>query len=243
MNHNRLHIIALGAASLVGLMAVLFPQVDLAISSAFYRPDTGFFLRDHWLAQFAYSGLRYPAVLIVIGLIVTLAVNLRARSAATSARRFAALFLLLVLVCGPGLLVNYVFKDHWGRARPNHTLPFGGDKAFTRALIPADQCKDSCAFVSGHAASGFAFAAVAFLVPEQTMAWLISGVLLGGSIGLARIVQGGHFFSDIVFAFVFVHATAWLLYILLNSWRVRTADGSVDRPGTKRQDDDLSQSL
>jgi len=36
--------------------------------------------------------------------------------------------------------------------------------------------------------------------------WLLIGIVAGGVVGLGRMLQGGHFFSDILFAFF----TVWL---------------------------------
>ena len=36
------------------------------------------------------------------------------------------LCLTLSLIVGPGILVNLILKDHWGRPRPVHVTMFGG---------------------------------------------------------------------------------------------------------------------
>jgi hypothetical protein len=40
--------------------------------------------------------------------------------------RMYGLFILLSVILGPGLLVNLVFKDHWGRPRPRQVVALGG---------------------------------------------------------------------------------------------------------------------
>jgi lipid A 4'-phosphatase len=132
-----------------------------------------------------------------------------------SHQRRAALYLLLVMIVGPGLLVNTVFKDHWGRARPSQVEEFNGSKKFTRAAIPTDQCEKNCSFVSGHASVGFFFLAFAFVWPRRRILWLVTGTSLGLGIGLVRILQGGHFFSDVIFCGLVVYLTARLLYALM----------------------------
>ena len=42
-----------------------------------------------------------------------------------------------------------------------------------------------------------------------------SGVALGGLLGIVRIVQGGHFTSDVIFSFVVVYVTGKVLYFLM----------------------------
>ena len=48
--------------------------------------------------------------------------------------RLPGAFLVILLVVGPGLLVNAVFKDHWGRPRPREIVQFGGQKQFSPTL-------------------------------------------------------------------------------------------------------------
>ena len=43
------------------------------------------------------------------------------------------LFLVILLALGPGLLVNAVFKEYWGRPRPREVVQFGGKKEFLHA--------------------------------------------------------------------------------------------------------------
>ena len=41
----------------------------------------------------------------------------------------AAVFLVLSLLLGPGLLVNVILKDNWGRPRPGSVVEFGGTQS------------------------------------------------------------------------------------------------------------------
>ena len=126
------------------------------------------------------------------------------------------------MALGPGLLANVVLKDHWGRARPTQIEAFGGTRQFTPAPLPASQCTRNCSFVSGHAALGFSLVGFAFLLP--TARWrrrAIAATLgFGALIGLVRIVQGGHFLSDVVYAGLLVYGTTALLY-----WWIVAKDG------------------
>jgi membrane-associated phospholipid phosphatase len=130
------------------------------------------------------------------------------------AQRRIALFLLVALALGPGLVVNTIFKDHWGRARPTQITAFGGDKRMTPAFVPSDQCVRNCSFPAGDPAVGFYLVAAAFLVaPAKWRRPAESGaIVLAGAIALARLAQGGHFLSDVVASFFFVFATSWLLH-------------------------------
>ena len=146
-------------------------------------------------------------------LLVYVLASLKWKGIAPRGRRRAATFLLLVLLIGPGLIVN-TFKDAWGRARPVNVEELGGDRRFTPALLPSDQCKRNCAFTSGHAAFGFWWMAPAFVDRRRRGMWLALGLALGLGIGLLRIAQGGHFVSDVLFSGWIVYGTMLALRAL-----------------------------
>ena len=62
------------------------------------------------------------------------------------------LYLLLVLILGAGLIVNVIFKDDSGRARPRDITEFGGSEQFTPAFVVTSGCVRSCSFSSGDSA-------------------------------------------------------------------------------------------
>jgi lipid A 4'-phosphatase len=205
------------ALALLGGVLVAVPAIDLVAAGLFYDPAQGFWLRQQPLVRFVYELTPWITRAVVAGLLLFLlgAVSVGRAHAWWRAHRRHALYLLLVMIVGPGLLVNGVFKEHWGRARPSQVVEFGGDKTFTRAAIPADQCAKNCSFVSGHASVGFFFLALAFTDPRRRARWLVLGTGLGLGIGLVRMLQGGHFLSDVVFAGVVVYLTARGLHALL----------------------------
>jgi lipid A 4'-phosphatase len=202
----------------LGILLVAFPALDLAVSDAFFDPARGFWLKGQLLARFIYDLVPWISRAILGGLILFLLGDwiFFRRHARFITRRRAATYLLLVALVGPLLLVNGVFKEHWGRARPSQVVEFGGTKEFTRAAIPADQCARNCSFVSGHASVGFYFLALAFVWPHRRMLWLGIGTAAGLLVGLVRIVQGGHFLSDVVFAGIVVYLTARGLAALMH---------------------------
>jgi lipid A 4'-phosphatase len=204
---------ACGFGLLATLVFLVFPKIDLSISSAFYvRKGTfaGQSLRLVQVLRGSFSGAFYLVIgASLIGLVLT-----RHR-----ARRWLNLdskqwlFLAICLSMGPGILANVVLKDHWGRARPKQVVEFGGAKTFTPPLIPTDQCANNCSFVSGEAAAIFMpFYALGLIVPQWTAALLAAGTACGFAAGLVRVAQGAHFLSDVIFAGVFMAMTAVLAY-------------------------------
>lgn len=203
--------------SAIGVLLVAFPQFDLAVTGIFYTTDTGFYMRDLFWVRFIHDFVPWFSRAIIAGLLLFLLAAwtiLRKRNFFLCHRR-AALYLLLAALLGPLLLVNGVFKEHWGRARPSQVVEFGGAKQFTRAAVPAGQCEKNCSFVSGHAAAGFYILALAFVLPRRRKFWLLFGTGLGLGIGFVRIVQGGHFFSDVIFCGIVVYLTARILHAVM----------------------------
>jgi lipid A 4'-phosphatase len=190
------------------LFFLLFPNLDLSISNWFYREDGGFFLNNQFWVQLSYRLFHKIHYLVLAVLCWLLFASWRWRRNSEQSLRTGLWFLILVLLLGPGLSVSVV-KDYSGRARPAAITEFGGQKDYTPALRPADQCERNCSFVSGHAAMGFFFISLAWVFRDRR--WLWFGIGLGSLVGLSRIVQGSHFFSDVVFSFWMVYAICALL--------------------------------
>lgn len=191
-----------------------YPEVDIAVSSQFYRAGEGFYLNSNWFVQFIYHGVEWLTgilALLFIGHIVATSVTKRPLFGIS---RRVTVYLLVVMLLGPGFLVTTILKDNWGRARPAHIELFGGTKQFTPPLIPANECGINCSFVSGHAAMGFSLIALAFPVVDRRRKWMLfgGGVAFGSVVGAVRIVQGRHFLSDTIFAFFAVYLVAWAVY-------------------------------
>jgi lipid A 4'-phosphatase len=223
------------ATALLAAGFVWFAGIDLWFTGLFWNGTDGFFLRDAWWVRTMYRIipiLSYSVVgIALIGLIVT-AVRRRPLGPWRS-RMF--LYLIAVVAIGPGLVVNVVFKDHWGRARPRDVVEFGGTKAFTPAFVISDQCPKNCSFVAGHPSMAFAMVALALVAasprPSRRRAWLIALVVAAGMVvGFGRIVQGGHFLSDVIFSAIFTVAVAVGLYRLFGLDPVSSGLDRSDAP-------------
>lgn len=129
------------------------------------------------------------------------------------------LFLVILLVIGPGLLVNSVFKEYWGRPRPREIVQFGGKKEF---LHPWQKgvAHAGRSFPSGHSSAAFYLTAPFFIYrrrkPRLARRWLVGGIIFGVLMSVARITQGAHFLSDTLWAWGMVHLLAVGLYYLLH---------------------------
>lgn len=205
------------ALALVTALFLLFPGIDLWAAGLFWRPGAGFFL-SHWPpVRAVYVGVPYLVDAIIVAVIALWLVSLGRGRPLWRIDGRAAAFLLLALALGPGLVVNAVLKDHWGRARPAQVEQFGGTQRFTPAPLPADQCARNCSFPAGHPAMGFYLVSFALLVPERKRrrAAIAGAIAVGAAFGLARMAQGGHFLSDVVFSGFIVSGLSWLLHRLI----------------------------
>ena len=101
------------------------------------------------------------------------------------------------------LVVNLLLKSFWGRARPGEILQLGGNEDFTAWYEISDACSKNCSFVSGDAAVGFSVIVLYFLTNKVIFIWM--SLVLGFSLGLIRILEGGHFVSDVLGALIVVY--------------------------------------
>lgn len=203
----------------------LLPTLDLMTSGWFWRADgSGFWLRDSAPAQLVYKGTRYITALIILGTLGLIVQGLLGRDADARPRARRAALVLLALAIGPGLIVHSLLKDHWGRPRPAQIVDFGGSGHYVPPGVISNQCARNCSFVSGHASAGFMLAAGALLWPRRRRRWLAAGLVAGSLIGAVRIVQGGHFLSDVIGAGVVVISTV----LLIETWA--RARGWLPRP-------------
>ena len=113
---------ALGA--LAAATAILFAATDLDVAAVrlFYHPE----LPDPWpdARRFPWNLLYRSAPWVTASLALAGAAAFAAGTGRPAAgkRRLYGIFILLCVVVGPGLIVNAILKDHWGRPRPRRRL-------------------------------------------------------------------------------------------------------------------------
>lgn len=172
------------------------PRIDLASSALFYTPGVGFTMDgQHW-ERVLYHSVEWLMVGVNLALVALWLVNRYTRRSmlAFTGRKLALLLCLLAML--PGLLVNQVLKENWGRARPVQVTEFGGERRFTPAFVYSDQ--EGGSFSSGHAAAAFYLVAVAAVLRGPRSGWVVATALYAALVGFARIAAGGHFLSDVL---------------------------------------------
>ncbi|MGR6873155.1 phosphatase PAP2 family protein [Pseudomonas sp. HK3] len=203
---------------LISIFFFAVPQVDLWVANIFWQPDVGFALNENAFVQFVYVVFRYMPHFLVPLLLLLLMLPWLKKSLKPS-RKYSG-FLLVVLLVGPGIIVHPILKDNWDRPRPRDVQQFGGQLKFSPAFVMADQPGNNQSFASGHAAMGFFFMAFAWLFRQRR--YLLGGLIIGAIVSLGRIVQGGHFLSDIVTAGFIVYFTCQVLaHFMLGDYRVK----------------------
>ena len=160
-------------------------------------------------------------------------------------------FCMMLVLLGPGLLVNGVLKPNVQRPRPCQTTQFGGRADFTPVFalgqgVTPDSVAESptkvgrgstvelvCkSFPSGHASMGFATLAIPFLLRRRRKLYVLSlGLTIswGTLIGISRVVQGRHYPSDVIWAAAIVYLLAVSLYYLSGLHRVGPLDWTAGK--------------
>jgi membrane-associated phospholipid phosphatase len=180
----------------------MFPAIDLKTSAWFYD-GAGF--PDLALAERTRDAARFVEAVVAAAFLAPLVARLVLPERRPPFRPRDSLFGLLALALGPGLLVNGILKEVWGRARPREILEFGGDATFTPVWWLSDQCDGNCSFVSGEAAAAFWVLSLAFVVPPAWRRLTASvAIAFAGAVSLARLAAGGHFLSDVLLAWLMV---------------------------------------
>ena len=185
--------------------------IDLVICRSFYEPTLPFPWKWGWCmpCEILYHYGLIPAWILFGAGCLLLAVRAGRKRLDTTLR--CGLFLMLVFAIGPGLLVNLILKPGYGRPRPRDLVEFGGQHEFVPVLTPTPSLRCT-SFPSGHAAMGFYLMAPAFLLWRRSRGWAAlfagTGLLMGSAIGVVRVVQGGHFPSDVVWSAGIVYVTA-----------------------------------
>jgi len=203
----------LAASATLAIIFITFPQIDLFVSGFFYQDSKKFYLNENPILILLHGSVKYittSIAVLLVGLIIATGIK---KGPVYGLSRLRIIYLLVALIVGPGLVVNTLFKENWGRARPNQVEGFGGAAKFTPAFVISDQCPGNCSFVSGDPSVGFYFLAWALAITARRKIFTMVGFSAGLVLGATRVMQGAHFFSDVIFSGIFTFSTIYLLYL------------------------------
>ncbi|MEQ8964494.1 MAG: phosphatase PAP2 family protein [Azospirillaceae bacterium] len=194
---------------------LIAPEIDLWLSGLFHTAEERFWFRTSTTGAI-YDDIRNWVLMAppVAYIAWRLVLDRRPVARLTTALRETA-FVLLALLVSNGLVVNAIFKEQWGRARPHQTEPFGGADPFVPPLVPSDACASNCSFVGGDMGFAFGMIALVLLARRARKAWLVVAMIFGLVISAFRVIAGAHFTSDGVFALLFTALVTIALFKLL----------------------------
>ena len=223
---------AVGLLILVSLVFLLAPNLDLAVSRYFYEKAAGF------TAGGSVEAVRQAGRIVEWGLAISVVTPLLLKILVPQSPLLlqprASLFVLTSFAIGPGLIVNGILKELWGRARPRTILEFGGDATFSPAWWISDQCDRNCSFVSGEAASAFWLVTIVFLVRKE---WrpAVAGTTLAfaAAVSFTRIAAGAHFLSDVLIAWLITLCVIIVVHQLVMTQLSPAFDRTVEDAATK----------
>jgi lipid A 4'-phosphatase len=204
-------------AAIAAGVFLTFPQVDLAVTHAFYERHHAFY-GTTLFGRMLRALLRLASFTIFAAFVLAyVSARLYARKRLVPTGRNLA-FLAITLALGPGLLVNGLIKEHSHRPRPFQTLDFGGPWEFRPFGDFRGRCATDCSFISGETSSAAWSLAPALLTPPPWGAAVTgASVLFTLVMGVERIAYGGHYLSDVTFGalinWALVLATAMLMRI------------------------------
>lgn len=187
------------------------PNSDLAISRIVY--NNGFQWENSWGIAAVQASISTLAVLFFFVAILGLILTLYGRTLFQVTPRLWA-FVAGLYILAPGVLVNGILTNFWGRAHPTDITEFGGSDQFSPALRISDQCAQNCSFVSIEAALATAFAISLALLARMLPKGLLQTRILKAILWvtalaiLLPVIDGSHFLSDTLFAGLFTAAIA-----------------------------------
>jgi lipid A 4'-phosphatase len=202
---------------LIGIIIISIGNtLDIYISDFFYLGNQQFILQSHYPITYFVRKILLPFLIIYLLIlpfftfflpINKIYFNYKIKIKEVFFIFFSALFNLLIVV-------NVVLKNNWGRARPNDIIQLGGKENFTPWFQISDACNTNCSFVSGDASVGFSIIVLFFITKNKIFLWL--AMLLGFSLGSIRILEGGHFLSDILIAGFLIFILNYLQFYFFN---------------------------
>ena len=197
---------------ILSIIFFLFPNLDITVSGLFFGQDGSFIASEtDWFIYLIRKMIMPPLVLLIF--FIPLAaifkqIKYKEKILDIPVRDWTYLFTCLIL--GTGVAVNSIFKNFWGRARPNDTMQFGGDEPFTIPWLNVNYCDTNCSFVSGDVS--FITLSLAILLIFNKTSWNTYAFISIGLISLLRIMEGDHFLSDTIMSFIITFVIIRVLY-------------------------------
>lgn len=226
MINNKLVYISIIISGLLVILLATFPKLDIAFSELFYHQNQGFIYRYNLIVRAVYLTIPIATKVFTISCSIYIIYRFILHKKFKNFLLSKVFYLFITALIGPGLVVNTILKENFGRARPAQISYFAGTKNFTNTLLIADQCTHNCSFPSGHSAMAYYFTATAYVLALSnkksttktvstrrfTLIYILF-LFFGSLVGFSRILMGGHFLSDIAASCFIVLVINHLLYL------------------------------
>ena len=201
----------------VSTFFLVFPKVDLWTSGLFYVDGAGFVAEQNPFLQKVRHLGPHLVKWVAVGAVGILLLKLLLPSRPAILPLRIPTFVVATLILGPGVLVNSILKDNWGRPRPRSVGQFGGDLPHQLVWVPTDYCDRNCSFVSGEASAAIWLVGLALIMPAAwRWAVLVFTLPLCLALSLNRVAFGGHFLSDTLLSWgltlLLMLCVHWLLF-------------------------------
>lgn len=206
------------------IFITLGPTIDVHISNLFYVNQNQFILQSYYLATVIIRKIILPFLVLYLSVFPILSLflpikkiffNINFKKTEVFFIFFSTLFNLL-------FVINFLLKNNWGRARPNDIFEFGGKENFTPWFKISDSCISNCSFVSGDASVGFSIIVLFVVTKNKVFLWL--ALFFGSLFGLVRILEGGHFLSDVIIAGFLVFFLCYIQYYFFQKNYIKNAN-------------------
>ncbi len=204
------------------------PALDLYVSELFFyrNPeclnsvffDCEFLLQSHYIVSKIFREGFLPLILIYILILPIVGLYFKIEKIFFG-YKFSIKEIILIWstqILTIVIFVNMILKNMWGRSRPGDIFEFGGKETFTPWYELSNNCDSNCSFVSGDASVGFSIIILYFITKNIYFVYL--GIVFGFILGFIRIIAGGHFLSDILFAGFFIIVLNFVIFKLYQKY-------------------------
>jgi len=119
------------------------------------------------------------------------------------------------MIIGPGLLVNTVFKEHWGRARPSQVEEFGGQQTIHARGHSRRPVRKELFLRQRPRFGGVFLSGIRLRLAAPPGALACCGHRPRARHRPGAHDAGGHFFSDVIFCGIVVYLSALALHAVM----------------------------
>ena len=200
------------------LFLTVGPTLDLYVSGLFYHGSSQFSLQSHYIVSKIFREVFLPLILVYILILPVVGLYIKIEKIffgySFSIKEIVLIWSTQILTIL--IFVNLVLKNMWGRVRPGDILQLGGKEAFTPWYELSGNCGSNCSFVSGDASVGFSIIILYFITKNIYFAYF--SIVFGFILGFIRIIAGGHFLSDVLFAGFFIIVLNFVIFKLYQKY-------------------------